>query len=273
MRRCDRAGSPTKIVRHFNETPRTFAIDPISELDPGRCASRRPRIKNSPRSGGCPPARAPRRERAECCFLSLVEMGLRRPVADALHIQGPGERHVDDASANVAPRDGSSFHSSCRTGWRDVACAAAFVIVTVDRRPPRTSSVASARAQHCVRHVRERISDPPVDLDLAPDQSNHRRPAGCQAAARRLSRCPCTQVPARSLRRGFLANLAGCVAWPSGRGPRGRHLRLRHRLTTPLTVRAHLARRTAPHLVRVRLRRRRRILHRDQPGRVDDQST
>ena len=96
--------------------------------------------------GAVRPARAPRRERVKCCVLfARGDVFETARGAVALHRQGPAERHVDDA-ANVAPRDGSSFHLVLRGVAVDVACAAAFVIVTVNRRRRRTSSVASARA-------------------------------------------------------------------------------------------------------------------------------
>jgi hypothetical protein len=46
MRRCDRAGSRTKIARHFKETPRTFAIDPISDSTVVGARAAVPGIKN-----------------------------------------------------------------------------------------------------------------------------------------------------------------------------------------------------------------------------------
>ena len=179
---------------------------------------------------------------------SLVEMGLRRPVG-RWHCTDrvPASVTSDMTRRTVAPfRGGSSFHLVLH-GAVDVACAAAFVIVTVN---PLTTT----------NFVRRFLPEPTLRRGMfAVNASVTRRSTSTWPRSsnqlRRPRRMPSGRATVVALPwyasllgrcAVALANLAGCVAWLFGARASRSSSSSSPPLTTPLTVRAHLARATAP---------------------------
>jgi len=111
MRRCDGAVSPTKMHGHLRRS--RGLLGSIKGFASSVVGARAAVLESNtdPEIGGPPPRVPPRTERDECCYLSLVEMCLRRPenlpmggsvdVASLIRAASPARAHAETRSSRT----------------------------------------------------------------------------------------------------------------------------------------------------------------------------